>query len=176
MRACQRVHASHQMPTRTWTWPEWDLTDLVMAWYENWDASHSTLYPFVSSGNKNRKGGFYGWKPSSSSSFLIQVVRAQSSQFELFEFALLLKFDKHLPVEQFEASRAIRGSSISVSSTLPPSWRSAHREVTTWAAASRREIRMALASAADACANARSASLSPEGEALYKRQLHTATW
>ena len=31
-----------------------------------------------------------------------------------------LKLDKQLPVEQFEASRAIRGSNISVSSTLPP--------------------------------------------------------
>ena len=33
----------------------------------------------------------------------------------------LLKLDKHFPVEQFEASRAIRGSSISVRSSLPPS-------------------------------------------------------
>ena len=41
------------------------------------------------------------------------------TQFELFEFILLLKLDKQLPVEQFEASRATRGSSISVSSTLP---------------------------------------------------------
>ena len=46
--------------------------------------------------------------------------RAQISQFELFELILLLKLDKRFPVEQFEASRAIRGSSISVSSTLPP--------------------------------------------------------
>ena len=44
--------------------------------------------------------------------------RAQISQFELLELILLLKLDKHFPVEQFEASRAIRGSSISVSSTL----------------------------------------------------------
>ena len=43
--------------------------------------------------------------------------RAQISQFEL---VLLLKLDKQFPVERFEASRAIRGSSISVSSTLPP--------------------------------------------------------
>ena len=35
-------------------------------------------------------------------------------------FILFLKLDKQLPVEQFEASRAIRGSSISVSSTLSP--------------------------------------------------------
>ena len=45
---------------------------------------------------------------------------AQFSQFELFELILLSKLDKQFPVEQFEASRAIRGSSISVSSTLPP--------------------------------------------------------
>ena len=46
--------------------------------------------------------------------------RAHISQFELFELILLLKSDKQSPVEQIEASRAIRGSSISVSSTLPP--------------------------------------------------------
>ena len=46
--------------------------------------------------------------------------RARNYRFELFELVLLLKLDKQLPVEQFEASRAIRGSSISVSSTLPP--------------------------------------------------------
>ena len=39
--------------------------------------------------------------------------RAQISQFELFELILLLKFDK-------APYRAIRGNSISVSSTLPP--------------------------------------------------------
>ena len=37
------------------------------------------------------------------------------------ERVLLFKLDKQLPVEQFEASRVIRGSSLSVSSTLPPS-------------------------------------------------------
>ena len=46
----------------------------------------------------------------------------QAYQLELFELILLLKFDKQFPVEQFEAGRAIRGSSISVSSTLPPSY------------------------------------------------------
>ena len=40
--------------------------------------------------------------------------RAQISQFELFELVLLLELDKTVP------RRAIRGSSISVSSTLPP--------------------------------------------------------
>ena len=45
--------------------------------------------------------------------------RTQISQFELFELILLLRLDRQLPVEQFEASRAIRGSIISVSSTLP---------------------------------------------------------
>ena len=56
--------------------------------------------------------------------------RAQFSQFELFElkfisysclsFILLLKLDKRIPIERFEASRAIRGSSISVGSTRNP--------------------------------------------------------
>ena len=48
--------------------------------------------------------------------------RAQISQFEFFELILLLKWHKQLPVEQFEANRATRGSSISVVSTLPPSY------------------------------------------------------
>ena len=43
--------------------------------------------------------------------------RAQISQFELFEMILLLKLDKQLPVEQFEAT-------VSVNSTLPPSYTS----------------------------------------------------
>ena len=47
--------------------------------------------------------------------------RAQIVQFELFELILLLKLDKQFPVERFEASRAIRADSTSVSSTLPPS-------------------------------------------------------
>ena len=68
-----------------------------------------------------RKGRWYGWKPSSSSSFSIRAFRSQISQFELFELILLLNLDKQFPVEQFEASRAIRVSSILVSSTLPPS-------------------------------------------------------
>ena len=66
-----------------------------------------------------RQGGRYGWKPSSSSNLSIRAFRAQVPQFELFELVLFLKLDKQLPVEQFEASRTIRGSSISVSSTLP---------------------------------------------------------
>ena len=70
--------------------------------------------------NKVWKGG-YGWKPSSRLNFQIRAFRVQISQFELCELVLLLKLYKKLPVEQFEASRAIRGSSISVSSTLPPS-------------------------------------------------------
>ena len=41
--------------------------------------------------------------------------RAQFSQFELFELILLLKLDKQLHVEQFEAT-----VSHSVNSTLPP--------------------------------------------------------
>ena len=46
--------------------------------------------------------------------------RAQISQFDFFELVLLLKLVKQYPVEQFEASRAIRADSTSVSSTLPP--------------------------------------------------------
>ena len=46
--------------------------------------------------------------------------RAQNVEFELFDIIHSLKLDKLFPVEQFGASRALRGSSISVSSTLPP--------------------------------------------------------
>ena len=46
-----------------------------------------------------RKGGGYGWKPSSSSNLSIRAFRAQISQFELFELILLLRLDKRLPVE-----------------------------------------------------------------------------
>ena len=42
-------------------------------------------------------------------------------QFEFFQLVLLLKLDEQVPVEQFEASGAIQGSSLSVGSTLPPS-------------------------------------------------------
>ena len=59
-------------------------------------------------------------KPPSSSKFSIRAFPAQIDQFELSELVLLLELDKQFPVEQFEASRAIRGSSISVSITLPP--------------------------------------------------------
>ena len=71
------------------------------------------------------KGGWCGWKPSSSSDISIRALRAQIVQFEFLEFILSLKFDEQFPVEQFEASRAIRSSSISVSSTLPPSLKAA---------------------------------------------------
>ena len=54
------------------------------------------------------------WK---SSDFSIRAFRAQISRFELFELFLLLKVDKQFPVQRFEASRATRGGSISVSST-----------------------------------------------------------
>ena len=40
----------------------------------------------------------------------------------VFELILRLKLDKQLPVEQFEASRALRADSTSVSSTLHPSY------------------------------------------------------
>ena len=41
-----------------------------------------------------RKGGWYGWKPSSSS----------ISQLERFELVSLLKLDKRPPAEEFEAT------------------------------------------------------------------------
>ena len=46
--------------------------------------------------------------------------RAQISQLEFSRLSFSLKLDKQLPVEQFEASRAIRADSISVNSNLPP--------------------------------------------------------
>ena len=51
-----------------------------------------------------RKGGRYGWKPSSSSNFPIRVVRA----YPLIE------------IRQTIIHRAVRGNGISVNSTLPP--------------------------------------------------------
>ena len=71
--------------------------------------------------NRLRRGGRHSWKPSSSSNVSVRAVRVRISQFELFELVLLLKLGKQFPVEQLEASRAIRGSSISVGSALPPS-------------------------------------------------------
>ena len=69
-----------------------------------------------------RKGGdATGGKLSSSSNPSIRVVPAQIVKFELFELILSLRLGTQFPVEQFEARRAIRVSSISVSSTLPPS-------------------------------------------------------
>ena len=66
------------------------------------------------------EGGWYGWKPSSSSNFSVRAFWAQLSQLELFELILLLKIDKRLPVEQFEATVFIRGTGIWVFSTLSP--------------------------------------------------------
>jgi hypothetical protein len=70
-----------------------------------------------------REGGWYGWKPSSSSNFSIRAFRACS----LAE------------VRQTPPCRAIRGSSISVSNTLPPSescrtegWRRRQRRLPGW--------------------------------------------
>ena len=40
----------------------------------------------------------------SSSNFSIRAFRARISKFELFELVLLLKLDKQLPVERFEAA------------------------------------------------------------------------
>ena len=52
----------------------------------------------------SRKGGRYGWKPSSRSSFSIRAFRAY----------ILIEIRQTVPC------RAIRGNSISVNSTLPP--------------------------------------------------------
>ena len=52
--------------------------------------------------------------------YQFELVELKLSNLSFFGFVLVLKLDKQFPVEQFEASRAIRGSSISVSSTLPP--------------------------------------------------------
>ena len=49
-----------------------------------------------------RKGGWYGWKPSSSSNLSIRALRARISRFELFEFIPLLKLDNGVSIEQFE--------------------------------------------------------------------------
>ena len=50
------------------------------------------------------KGGWYGWKPSLSSSFSIRAFWAQIYKFKHFEIILLFKFGKRFPVEQFEAT------------------------------------------------------------------------
>ena len=47
--------------------------------------------------------------------------RAQSSQFEVVEVITLSKVHRQFSIGQLEATRAIRGSSISVGSILPPS-------------------------------------------------------
>ena len=62
------------------------------------------IYTHVTS---QRKGGRYGWKPSSSSSFSTRASRA-------FRAYPLVEIRQAVP------RRAIRGNSISVNSTLPP--------------------------------------------------------
>ena len=59
-----------------------------------------------------RKGGWHGWKPSSRSNCSIRAFRTQLFQFELVEFII--------EIRQSVSCRAIRGSSISVSSPPPP--------------------------------------------------------
>ena len=54
----------------------------------------------------DRKGGWYGWKPSSSWNFSIRVFRARPL----------------IEIRQTAPCRAIRGNSLSVNSTLPPSY------------------------------------------------------
>ena len=70
-----------------------------------------------------RGGGDALGNTPSSSNLSIRAFRAQIYQFELFELIFLVKLDKQFPVEQFKASRAIRGNSISVNSIIPPSQR-----------------------------------------------------
>ena len=53
----------------------------------------------------HRKGGWYGWKPSSSSNFSFELFELNFS-IRVFELILLLKLDKRFPVEQFEATVA----------------------------------------------------------------------
>ena len=62
--------------------------------YQHYSCEHAT----------DRKGGCYGWTPSSSSTFSIRAFRAQNHKFELFELIPLLKLLEQLPVEQFEAA------------------------------------------------------------------------
>ena len=81
------------------------------------------IYILDNNNNDNNNYYYYGWKPPSSSNVSIRAFRPRICPSELFELILLLKLDKRLPVE---ASRAIRGSSISVSSTLPPSYSEAY--------------------------------------------------
>ena len=69
-----------------------------------------------------REGGIIRLETLIELKFLNRAFRSQILNIELFELILVLKLKKQLPVEQFEASRAIRASSISVSSTLPPSY------------------------------------------------------
>ena len=57
---------------------------------------------------------------SHQASHSLRAIRNTIYQFELFEFILSVKLDTRFPVEQFEASRAIRADGTSVSSTLPP--------------------------------------------------------
>ena len=101
------------------------LITKVIIWYFVWISFlFKSSSPRVEGGEGPRLsegGGWCGWKPSLNSNCSIPAFRAQISQFELFELILLLKLDKQFPVERFEAGRAIRGSSVSVSSTLPPS-------------------------------------------------------
>ena len=59
------------------------------------------------------KGGWDGWKPSSSSNFSNRAFRARIYKLYSFEFPLV-------ETRQTVPCRAIRGNSISVNSTLPP--------------------------------------------------------
>ena len=91
---------------------------------EIWNSENSGRRPSATGASLCRKGGRYGWKPStrahisrfelfevrflnssfSSSNLSILAFRAQISQFELFELILLLKSGNQFPVQRFEAT------------------------------------------------------------------------
>ena len=120
-RSLTRTHACTRARTHART-ERWRGHARTHARTERWRGHVSSSARGKRGGRSRRwEGGRYGWKPSSSSNFSIRAFRAQICKFELFELILLSKLDKQIPVEQCEASRAIRGGSTSVSSTLPPS-------------------------------------------------------
>ena len=84
---CERVHAQRSLSVRVDSWMVRECMNVIV----------------VTSG-RFWKGGWYGWKPSSSSNFSIRVFRAYP----------LIQIRQTVPCP------AIRGNSISVNITLPP--------------------------------------------------------
>ena len=62
----------------------------------------------------HRKGGRYGWKPSSSSNLSIRAFSNSNFSIRAFRAYPLIEIRQRVPC------RAIRGNNISVNSTLPP--------------------------------------------------------